>query len=598
MRIRYIFKGEERRFESALNSIVVGRPKQNAAFDLDLTPDSTVSRPHARISFENGQHWIEDLGSLVGTFIDADDINGCGKVRLPETSSVRIGATTLFLEPLADSKATANVVANAKISPILQPKEPAILARIPADETESPLDGSSLVAARSRVAVAREPVEPVASGQQRVLYELLLNFGTEAPLDKLLQFAVERLLTAIPAARRGALLLKDLGGGGLLLKAHSPAGDPAVSLTLADHAMSHGGGFIWQNGSGFGAGAAVAPAAAMPSMETFQIASGIYAPLVWRGETFGAICVDNSDTSLEFDECDLEFVVAVGQHVALAISNYRLREDVRRNAALVERLLTNFSPAVRRRLLQKARAGRLKLGGEKSEVTIMSSDIRGFTATTADMDPADVVDMLNGYFSAMVNAIFRNNGTVDKFVGDAILAVFGSPEPDPEQHLHAVHAAMEMQIAIAKINEARRARGQIVCEMGIGIHCGEVLHGFVGSEERMEFTVIGDAVNRTGRYCDGARAGQVLISQEMYQRVWQSVKGVSVPIATKHEGEFRAFRVAEIRDRSEKSTPADEPDAVKHVSGSTLVPSKSPPPSSPPQEATGHEEIDADTAHR
>jgi adenylate cyclase len=214
------------------------------------------------------------------------------------------------------------------------------------------------------------------------------------------------------------------------------------------------------------------------------------------------------------------------------------------------------------------------------------------------MDPTDVVDMLNGYFSAMVSAIFRNNGTVDKFVGDAILAVFGSPEPDAEQHLHAVHAAMEMQIAIAKVNEARRSRGQIVCEMGIGIHCGEVLHGFVGSEERMEFTVIGDAVNRTGRYCDGARAGQVLISQEMYQRVWQSVKGVSVPIQTKHEGEFRAFRVAEIRDRSEKSSPADDQDAVKHVSGSTLVPSKSPPPNSPPQETAGHEEIDADAAHR
>ena len=426
---------------------------------------------------------------------------------------------------------------------------------------------------------------------------MLLNFGTAAPLDKLLQFAVERVLKAVPAARRGALLLKEPGSGVLLLKAHSPTGEPAVSLTLAEHAMSRGGGFIWQNGSGFGAGAAVAREAAMPSMETFQIASGIYAPLIWGGETFGAICVDN-DTSHEFSESDLEFVVAVGQHVALVISNYRLREDVRRNAALVERLLTNFSPAVRRRLLQKARAGRLKLGGEKSEVTILSSDIRGFTATTAEMDPADTVDMLNGYFSAMVNAIFRNNGTVDKFIGDAILAVFGSPEPDAEQHLHAVHAAMEMQLAIAKVNEGRRARGQIVCEMGIGIHCGEVLHGFVGSEERMEFTVIGDAVNRAARYCDGARGGQVLISQEMYQRVWQSVKGVSVPILTKHEGEFRAFRVAEIRSRSEKSAPADDPGAVKHVSGSTLVPAKSPPPNSPPQETAGREEIDADTAHR
>ena len=171
MRIRYIFKGEERKFESALDSIIVGRPKLNVPFDLDLTPDSTVSRPHARISFEDGQHWIEDLGSLVGTFVDASDIKGCGKVRLPETSSVQIGGTTLFLEPSADSKTTATVVANAKISPILQPKEPAILARIPAAGSESPQDGSSFATASGRIAVTRKPVEPVTSGQQRVLYD-------------------------------------------------------------------------------------------------------------------------------------------------------------------------------------------------------------------------------------------------------------------------------------------------------------------------------------------------------------------------------------------------------------------------------------------
>ena len=175
------------------------------------------------------------------------------------------------------------------------------------------------------------------------------------------------------------------------------------------------------------------------------------------------------------------------------------------------------------------------------------SDIRGFTATSAAMDAGDVVDMLNSYFSALVSAIFRQDGTVDKFVGDAILAVFGSPEPDVRQHVNAVQAAIAMQAAIEHINELRRANNQVVCEIGVGIHCGEVLHGFIGSEERMEFTVIGDAVNRTSRFCDAAGPGQVLISPEMYQRVFKLVSATRITIKTKHGDELTAYRVDGIK---------------------------------------------------
>jgi adenylate cyclase len=249
----------------------------------------------------------------------------------------------------------------------------------------------------------------------------------------------------------------------------------------------------------------------------------------------------------------LRLLVAAAQYAALAIANHRLCDELQSNVKLIERLLTNFSPAIRQRLLAKARGGRLRLGGEKSEVTILSSDIRGFTRLTAHMDAEEVVDMLNSYFSALVDAIFRHDGTIDKFIGDAILAVFGSPEPDPDQHAHAVRAAIAMQKSLAEVNAVRKARGQVVCEMGIGVHCGPVLHGFIGSEERMEFTVIGDTVNRTARYCDGAPAGQVLISPEVHQRVWKLVRAEPMSIPTKHEGDLPAFRVLECK---EGSTPA------------------------------------------
>jgi adenylate cyclase len=105
------------------------------------------------------------------------------------------------------------------------------------------------------------------------------------------------------------------------------------------------------------------------------------------------------------------------------------------------------------------------------------------------METEDVVDMLNHYFAALVNAIFRYDGTVDKFVEDAIVAVFGSPEPDSKQHEKATPAALEMQASVKRVNEERRARGLVSCDMGIAIHCGEVIRGFIGSAERMEFTV-------------------------------------------------------------------------------------------------------------
>jgi adenylate cyclase len=235
--------------------------------------------------------------------------------------------------------------------------------------------------------------------------------------------------------------------------------------------------------------------------------------------------------------------------VALAIANQELQATLKQNAEVLERLLTNFSPKVRTRLLQRAQLGRLRLGGEQSVVTVLCADIRGFARLTAGMQTEDVVSLLNEYFPALTECIFRNDGTVDKFVGDAILAVFGSPEADPQHCRKAVLAGMDMQVAAREVSRRREAKGEIGCEIGIGIHTGEVLHGFIGSPERMEFTIIGDAVNRASRYCDGAKGGEVLISPEVHQRVWSAVEVQQLSIPTKHEGDLVAYRVDRVRDR-------------------------------------------------
>jgi adenylate cyclase len=239
-------------------------------------------------------------------------------------------------------------------------------------------------------------------------------------------------------------------------------------------------------------------------------------------------------------EHDLRLLVLVAQYAAMAVAGHRLQAEISRQSAEKSNLLRQFSPKVAERLL--SHRGKLKLGGERSQVTVLNADMRGFTKLSMSMDPDDVVQMLNHYFEVLVPAIFSNQGTVDKFVGDAVLAVFGSPEADPQQQRHAVQAALEMQAAVAKLNELERLRGAASPQFGIGIHYGEVIHGFVGTADRMEFTVIGDAVNRASRYCSAAEPGQVLISPEVYERIWSGVDAEQLSIKTK-EGDFVAYKV-------------------------------------------------------
>ncbi|HEY2827162.1 MAG TPA: adenylate/guanylate cyclase domain-containing protein [Pirellulales bacterium] len=538
MRIRYTYQGNESIFETALTTVVVGRPKPGVKIDLDLTPDHSVSRPHAQILHKDDQWWLEDLDSGWGTKLEGQETKGRGPVALAAGNSFRVGDTTLCMEELPLDNATKPATVDGAQAKVDKAQALEYTIAYPAPDLSVSL--SPLLPAGDPLVMVTAPVpSSTAIRHQRLLYSLLLQFGTEAPLDELLQFAMERIIAAIPGAERGALLIKELNTGQLLLKAHLPHGQPAVSSTLAEHALNCRGGFIWQKDQDLSV-----------SQIEHRMASGMYAPLLWKGKAFGVFCVDNCNGSRAFHNDDLELLVAAAQHTALALANHELHDNLRRNAELVDRLLTNFSPAIRRRLMDRARQGRLRLGGENSEVTIVTSDIRGFSRTTANMEAEDIVDMLNTYFSALVEVIFQHDGTVDKFVGDGILAVFGSPEHDDEQHAKAVRAAIAMQSALKHVNSARRAHGQVVCEIGIGVHCGEVLHGFIGSDACMEFTVIGDAVNRTSRFCDGAGAGEVLISPELHQRVWKIVQAVPTTIKTKHEGDWSAFRVISIKDKT------------------------------------------------
>jgi adenylate cyclase len=266
----------------------------------------------------------------------------------------------------------------------------------------------------------------------------------------------------------------------------------------------------------------------------------MYAPLIWQDQVLGIAYVDNYVTSNAFTREDLKLLMAMVSQATIFVKNHSLQKALRRQQVIRSNLLRQFSPRVvdhLEALLQKR--GQLGLGGEHVEpVTVLNSDVRGFTALSAEMDPVEVMEMLNQLFGACIPIIFKYNGTVDKYIGDAILAVFGTPDPEArdKQWIDAVRAAVEMQRAVRRLGREWKAQGSPVFEIGIGIHTGPVLQGFIGSNEQMEYTVIGDTVNRTSRYCNGAGRGEIVISPEVYRRVQGIVDAQPKTILAKYPG--------------------------------------------------------------
>ena len=183
----------------------------------------------------------------------------------------------------------------------------------------------------------------------------------------------------------------------------------------------------------------------------------------------------------------------------------------------------------------------LALGGEKRLVSVLMSDLRGFTATSERLAPEQVVRVLNRYLGAMAEVITRHRGTIDEFIGDAVLALFGAPHQRPDDAARAVACAIEMQLAMTAVNEANRAEGLPELQMGIAVNTGQVVVGNIGSETRAKYGVVGSPVNLTARIESCTLGGQVFVSEmtrtavdaplEVGARMTVDAKGFEAPIA-------------------------------------------------------------------
>jgi adenylate cyclase len=216
-----------------------------------------------------------------------------------------------------------------------------------------------------------------------------------------------------------------------------------------------------------------------------------------------------------------------------------------------DKLRTTFGKYMTSAVIEHLLAGKVALGGESLTVTVLFTDIRGFTSISEKMAPQQLVALLNEYFTEMVGIVMQEDGVVDKYIGDAIMAVFGAPVPKPNDATNAVRAAVRMRKALGDLNARLEARGIAPLRTGIGIHSGEVVAGNIGCDRRMEYTVIGDTVNVASRLETSTKelGVEVLISESTFELTKDLVEvGPEREIAVKgRERPVLAYQVLGLR---------------------------------------------------
>ena len=211
-----------------------------------------------------------------------------------------------------------------------------------------------------------------------------------------------------------------------------------------------------------------------------------------------------------------------GSHAQFTMNERKAAaEKMERDAATRERFQRLLSPDLAEMVVN----GQLSVekGGENRVATVMFVDIRGFTALSADNKASDILQLLNDYYEILVETVFRHEGTVDKFIGDGMMVIWGAPLAHADDPVRAVKAALEIHADLEKFNFIRASRGLAPIEVGIGINTGDVVAGYIGSNRTMSYSVIGDTVNTASRLCAAARPGEIIISEYTHHLVQQAI---------------------------------------------------------------------------
>lgn len=351
------------------------------------------------------------------------------------------------------------------------------------------------------------------------LYEMSKALGSGFDLDKIFKMATDIIFRSTPADRVVALLadgvvteqnadeakLFPIATRARDEKLETYAKKMTIGRTITRKVMKERVALLSQDA------AAEEQFAGVDSIVSQGVRSTICAPLFTESGVHGALYADRLDPFSAFKPDDLELISAVAAQTAIAVENVRAHERLAKEEVARANYSRFLPEYVVTQMLENPES--FKLGGVTQTITVLFADIRGFTRISEHAAPEKIVDLLNRYFSAMTDIIFAHGGTLDKYLGDGLMALFGAPTATPKDAANALAAAVAMQRRMISINTELREEGFTEIGIGIGLHTGDVTVGYIGSERRSEYTAIGDAVNTSSRLESNAKGGQILVSE-------------------------------------------------------------------------------------
>ena len=518
-----VISGEDRQeFElAAFNTI--GRHPDNTIQILDRI----ISKEHAQIQrAADGRYLLRDLRSLNGTFMRGERV---ADHYLVDGDEFTMGSTRIVF---VDKPRVDDVLQRVTIAPGLT--ESHIRGRIQANTGDFIPEKQ----------IADDKILRRDYERLRIGHELARAVGSELDLDKLLPKILDKAFELVGADRGVILLMDDKQKlQPRYVKTRSGKSDPNITLsnTVMNEVMTNKAAVLSSDAtmdSRFNSA---------HSIIMQGIRSTMTMPLLHSTELLGIIHLDSLFTSNAFTEKDLQVCTGMAAQAAIAIQNANLARRIEKEAQTRAQIGKLVPAAVVEQVLK----GELKIerGGALNEVTMLFSDIRGFTSMSDGRPAQEIVNTLNEYFEVMVDVLFKYGGTLDKFVGDEIIGLFGAPIRLDDAPFKAVACALAMLQGLAEFNRTRASEGLAAIDIGIGINTGMVITGSIGSTRALQYTAIGDPMNVASRLCNKAEKGEILVSEDTYRHVATRVVGVplqAMPVKGKAEP-LRVYAVTGFR---------------------------------------------------
>ncbi len=482
------------------STLLVGRAANS---DIPIF-DPTISRRHAKLSSTAAGLEVSDLGSSNGTFVNGERV---------DSATVRVGDEVTFGKvPFRVAIQEAHARPREEHTRTITPPTAATVLKQRAYNSPDGLLSSlfrwaNLAGAKSD----RTELDGAARTEKKLALLLEVSKGLSRAVDvNALLDKITELVFQILDVDRVAIELVDADGGRvptISRDRHGVITGKSIPQSIARMVVDEKIAVLSDNApqdTRFGG----------QSILMQSVRSAMCAPLVGTEDVVqGVLYVDNITTTHRFNEEDLEFLTAFSNIAAVALENSRFAERIRHETMVRGNFERFFAPRLAAQIAGSAQ--HLKLGGDKSTVAVLFSDIRGFTALSESMKPDEVARLLSEYLTVMVEVVFRHGGTLDKFIGDAVMAQWGAPIGAVDDADRAMDAALDMMRELETLNAQWGSEGRPCLQIGIGLSYGESFAGYIGSERRLEYTVIGDVVNIASRLCSEAGGGEILVTDAL-----------------------------------------------------------------------------------